>query len=41
MLQVLGAALFAHQWQNHLVEMVVDNMSVVQVLNSRIPISCT
>jgi len=31
---VIAAALFGHQWQGHLVQMVVDNMSVVQVLNS-------
>ena len=31
---VIAAALFGRQWQGHLVQMVVDNMSVVQVLNS-------
>ena len=31
---VIAAALFGRQWKGHLIKMVVDNMSVVHVLNS-------
>jgi len=30
---VIAATLFGHQWKSHLIKMVVDNMSVVHVLN--------
>ena len=31
---VIAALLFGRQWKGHLIKMVVDNMSVVHVLNS-------
>jgi len=31
---VLAVVIFGHQWQGHLIQFSVDNMSLVHVLNS-------